>query len=468
MIGVVDAAADAAGFATGTMGSAAGAAGGKRTGAGSAGRAGSLIAALALAMVLALGFAPEALAESQAYDSDIVGSTEVGSLSSERDVPSVDATTGILATSDGKVLWSRDSDLEVPMASTTKIMTALLALELGSLDDQIEVSENAAAQEGSTAYLVEGDVIEMEDMLYALMLPSGNDAAMAIAEYYGDGDVDVFIGYMNAKAEDLGMVNTHFSSPSGLEDEDNYTTASDYLNLVIEAMGNETFRTVVSTTSYSFTSVDGSSGYSCENTNEMLGEYDGILGIKTGYTDAAGYCLVAAAERDGVELYSIVFGSSSATSRFTDTEGLLDWGFEHYHYVTFASTDVVVGQAVATSWIDKTVSVVASEDVSYLVFDYDEDFDQYVTIDDKAGAIEAGAEMGSITWSRDGVEFATVTLVAADSVEAPNLLETMQIWWYRFTALFTGDDISVEQEIYLDDSFSILDDAITTTDSASE
>lgn len=418
--------------------------------------------AMVLALVLLLCMVPVAFAET--YDTDMVGSSEVGNMGEDVDAPSVEAASAALATSDGTVLWSRESDVQVAMASTTKIMTAVVALEEGTLADEIEVSENADSQGGSSAYVVAGDVMTLEELLYAMMLPSGNDAAMAIAEYYGGGDEDGFIVLMNAKALELGMTETHFSSASGLEDEDNYTTASDYVKLVVEAMGNETFRTVVSTPSYTYTSDSNGYTYVYENTNELLGEYDGLLGIKTGYTDEAGYCLVAAAERDGVELYTVVFGCATATDRFTDTETLLDWGFEHYHYVNLASTDVVVGESVATSWVGETVEVAPMEDVSYLLFDYDEDFDQYVTIQDKSGAIEAGDELGSITWSRDGVQLATVSLVATETVEAPDLLETMQVGWYRFTSLFTGDDMSACQQIYLDDTFSILEDGVAASE----
>ncbi|MGI6216491.1 MAG: D-alanyl-D-alanine carboxypeptidase family protein, partial [Coriobacteriales bacterium] len=373
------------------------------------------------------------------------------------DAPDVECTCGGLMTYDGKILWTRNSDEKVPIGSTTKIMTALVALENGSLTDKITVSENAASTEGSTANLTEGDVLTLNDMLYAMMLPSGNDAAVAIAEYYGNGDVDNFVKLMNQKASELGMTSTHYSSSNGLEDEDNYSTVTDFFKLVPVAMSNDTFAKIVATESFTYTSTSTGNQVTVENTNEILSTYDGMTGIKTGFTDSAGYCFVGAAERDGIGFYTVVLGDASDWDRFNDTETLLDWGFTHYHKVTLLSSDTQVGSAVATDWLDKTVPVAASNDVKAVVFDYDPDLQQTTTINDRGGAIEKGADMGTVVWTdENGNQVAEAQLVATESVDPPSLFQTLQIWWCRFTTLFTGDDFSVTQSVDLPSVYKLL------------
>ena len=425
---------------------------GKESAASAAARA---ACAFALAFAMALGVAPSA--QAAVHQSDIAGTVTIGSNAAiSEGAPNLEAAHGALMASDGKVLWRRDADTQVPMASTTKIMSALVALENGSLSDQVTISQNADSQEGSTAEVVAGDTVTLENLIYGMMLPSGNDAAMAVAEHFGSGNAQTFVDMMNAKAQELGMANTHYTSPNGLVDEGNYTTADDYLKLVSAAMENDEFRTVVSHKTYTYTSLGNKLTATLENTNELLGSYDGANGVKTGFTDAAGYCLVASAERDGEELYAVVFGSTTQNSRFTDAEALLDWGFEHYHKVTLAAAGVEVGEAVATSWLDKTVGVAPEQDAVALLFDYDADLEQTVSIENRDGRIEAGEKMGAMTWSRGGEEVASVDLVAIQTVEAPNILESLQIWWCKFASWFTGDSVSAEQKITVGDTFPLI------------
>ncbi len=434
-------------------GAGAGAAATCRTRAAAAAKA---ACAMALALAMTLGFAPNA-AQATVYQSDIAGTVTLGSNSViSEGAPSLEATHGALMASDGKILWRRDADTQVPMASTTKIMSALVALENGSLGDTVTISENADSQEGSTAELTAGDTVTLENLIYGMMLPSGNDAAMAVAEHFGSGNSQAFVDMMNAKAQELGMANTHYTSPNGLVDEGNYTTADDYLKLVSAAMANSEFRTVVAQPTYTYTSLGNKLTVKLESTNELLGSYDGANGVKTGFTDAAGYCLVASAERNGEELYAVVFGSSTKNSRFTDAEALLDWGFEHYHTVTLATAGEKVGEGVATAWLDKTVGVAPAQDATALLFDYDPDLEQTVNIEDRDGRIEAGDKMGTMTWSRGDEEVASVDLVATETVEAPNILESVQIWWCRFASVFTGDIVSVEQKVEVGSTFPLI------------
>ncbi len=408
-----------------------------------------------LTLAILLSMSPCAYAS--VYPGDIAGTIVLGSNQTvSQAAPSLEAEYGALMASDGKILWRRDSQTQVPMASTTKIMSSLLALEKGSLGDQVTVSENADSQEGSTAGIVAGDTVTLENLIYGMMLPSGNDAAMAVAEHFGSGDSQTFVSMMNDKAQELGMTNTHYTSPNGLVDEGNYTTADDYLKLVGAAMANSDFRTVVSKKSYTYTSIGKNVTTTLQSTNEMLDSYEGANGVKTGFTDAAGYCFVGSAQRDDVELYAVVFNSSTATSRFTDAEALLDWGFSHYHKITLATAEEKVGEAVATSWLDKTVEVAPESDVNALLFDYDSDLAQTVSIENKGGKIEAGTQMGKMTWTRGEEEIASVNLVATQTVEAPNFLETIQIGWCKFASIFTGDSVSVDQKVYVGSTFPLI------------
>ena len=413
--------------------------------------AGLLMALVALWLLVAPG---NALADVR--DTDRVGAVELSANPAIHDAaPDVECNFGALMATDGTILWQRDANVQVPMASTTKIMVALVVLDLGSPSDLITVSANAASMEGSTAYLAAGDELTMEQLLYAMLLPSGNDAAVALAEHYAGGDIYGFVALMNAKAAELGMNSTHFSNPSGIEDVDNYTTANDYLKLVAKAMSNRLFRTVVATPEYTYDSTARGVPITVASTNMLLGEYDGAIGVKTGHTDAAGYCFIGAAERDGIGLYSVVLDSPDMWSRFQDTINLWDWGFAHYRRALLLDSQTVVGNAVATSWLDKLVPVVAKEDAYGLVFDYEPDLVQEIDIHDREGVIDRGSAMGTVRWLRNGEVVAQVNLVSSENVDAPSIIESMQIWWHRFAGFFTGDVLSVEQNTLLGDTYPL-------------
>ena len=411
----------------------------------------------ATVLCLAMAWALPATADAEVYDTDTVGSIPLSANAAiKAAAPDLACGYGGLMTSDGKVLWSRNANAQVPMASTTKIMTAMVALDMGSVTDVITVSQQAAEMDGSTAELAEGDQLTLEQMLYAMMLPSGNDAAVAIAEHYGKGDISHFVMVMNEKAKAIGLSGTRFSSPSGLSDEGNYTTANDYLVLAKYAMGNPTFRQVVGTSEYTYRSTARNADVTVYSTNELLGQYDGMEGIKTGFTDAAGYCFVGACKRGDVELYSVVFNAPGEWTRFSDTVLLLDWGFEHYHPVTLISSGEQVGEAVATDWLDKTVPVVSGETVTVPVFDYDPDLKVEVEMTDRAGTIEGGSSMGTMSWLSGENLVATTPLVAGGTVFSPGLFEKVQIGWYKFSSFFTGDQLTAEQKVTAPPTYPLI------------
>lgn len=223
----------------------------------------------------------------------------------------------------GAVLSAHNAEERLPMASTTKIMTALVALSEGDLDRTYQVKKEYTMIEGSSMYLKEGEEITMRDTLYGLMLSSGNDAAVAIA---GEcGGLKNFIEKMNAKAAELGLQNTHFENPNGLDSETHYTTAHELALIASAAMKDPVFREIVATIDYT------SNGRSMHNHNRLLSMYDGAIGIKTGYTKRSGRTLVSAAERNGRTLICVTL---SDPDDWNDHMTMLDSAFEKYSEVT--------------------------------------------------------------------------------------------------------------------------------------
>ena len=229
----------------------------------------------------------------------------------------------VISADTGEIIYSKNADEKLPMASTTKIMTGLLAAESGKLDELVSVSENAQNQEGSSIYLRVGDEITLGNLLYGLMLNSGNDAAVAIAEYLG-GDTENFCKEMTERAKEIGADDTQFKNPNGLEEAGHCTTAYDLALIGAEAMKNSVFAEVVSTKSKT-AEIDGGQILYFNNHNKLLKQYDGAVGIKTGFTKAAGRCLVSAAEREGITLVAVTL---NAPDDWNDHKKMLDYGFE--------------------------------------------------------------------------------------------------------------------------------------------
>ena len=198
----------------------------------------------------------------------------------------------------GRVLYERNADRKMLIASTTKILTALVAIEQGNLQDTVKVSREAACTEGSAMYLKEGETLTLETLLYGLLLCSGNDAAVAVAQHVG-GSVKGFVALMNEKARELEMENSSFANPNGLDDENHYSTARDMAKLARAALENETLVRIASTRSITI------GGRTMHNHNKLLGYMDNCLGLKTGYTKAAGRTLVSCAEKNGQRLIAV-------------------------------------------------------------------------------------------------------------------------------------------------------------------
>lgn len=228
------------------------------------------------------------------------------------------------------VLYGKNENAKRKMASTTKIMTAVIIIENYDLDETIEVSKKAAGTGGSRLGLKAGDKITIRDLLYGLMLCSGNDAAVALAEYAG-GNIQGFAELMNKKSNELGLINTHFETPHGLDSDAHYTTAYELALLSNYALDNKTFAQIVGTKNYTVTI----NGYSknLSNTNELLGNLNGVYGIKTGFTNGANRCLVTACKRDNMDIICVVLGADTKKFRTQDSIKLINYIFDNFEPV---------------------------------------------------------------------------------------------------------------------------------------
>lgn len=251
--------------------------------------------------------------------------TEEGT-SEEKAPPAVSAQTAIMVEANsGEVLYEKNADQKAYPASITKIITALLAIENGTLDKKVKVSDKAAGVEGSSIYLEPGEVIPLQDLVYGLMLRSGNDAAIAISEEIG-GNTGSFVIMMNKRARELGAFNTNFTNPNGLHNPDHYTTARDMARIAAAAMKNSDFKKVAATKTWIAKRGEGKYNY-FYNKNKVVYQYSGGSGIKIGFTKAAGRTLVASSERDGMELICVVM---NAPDWFNDTYKLMDYAYSQY------------------------------------------------------------------------------------------------------------------------------------------
>lgn len=381
--------------------------------------------------------------------------------------PSIDSQYAYVMDADGTVYFERNADEPVKIASITKVMTAIVALENASLSDKVTVSEAAAEIGESSASLQEGDTLDVESALCALMVPSGNDAAVALAETVGaqlaDGASDAqaaFVSAMNAKAAEIGCADTLYANPHGLDADgfegDHHSTAADVAKVCAYAMKNETFRSIVAggDTTIQVVREGNKTDIELESTDELLDVYEYAIGIKTGFTQLAGASFAGAASKDGKELYAVVLNSSSEAQRFADAQTLFEWAYEHEVVYPLAHTPEtttmttdgtsvevpVIAEVAHTGWIDKTVkATLADPDAEATVFDLNGNVSQMVELADIDYDVSAGDVVGHITFKQRNNVIAEMDLVACEDVAAPNLIEGIGIWWDRLFRSFSGD-----------------------------
>lgn len=330
----------------------------------------------------------------------------------------------------GDVIYEKNPDKSLSMASTTKIMTSIIALECNTPYRQVEITSEMVNVEGTSSGLRSGDKITLLDLVYCMLLESGNDAANSVAIAIG-GSLDAFALMMNEKAEEIGMLNTSFVTPSGLDDEKHYTTAYDMALLTAYALDNSDFVKICSSSSYRVQFLDSDKQVTLYNHNRLLNEYDGCVGVKTGFTKKSGRCLVSAAVRNGVTLIAVTL---NAGDDWNDHKKMLDYGFER---VTTASADTdfsditvpVVGSQVKTvgiSCADLQIPHINTESLNVTREIYLEKF--------LYAPVKKGDVVGFVRFYNNGRLVAQKSLTAAESADV--FIEEKINFWDRFFGLF--------------------------------
>jgi len=376
-----------------------------------------------------------------AVEGDIIGSQSVVVAEAFAGMePDVTMPAGILRTSDGRTLWSRDAQSERAMASTTKIMTALVVLDRADPSETVTVSARAAGVGEAEIDLMVGQTISVGELLEATLVRSANDGAYALAEHVG-GSVEGFVALMNEKAADLGLVHTSFANPHGLDAPGHYTSAEDLVTLATIAMADPRFVQMVSQSSVTVAGEYGLKRY--DNSNRLLGTYEGANGVKTGWTNKAGYCVVGSATRGEIGLIAVVLGTDDEKQRFDEASTLLDWGFEHYAMTQVAAAETTAVLIPVRDYLDRTVTAVVAEDASVPVFDLEGEVTTAIDyVQDVEAPVIAGQHLGTLTVVQGERLLAQVPLIADVAVERPDTWSRVKIWFTRMWRSVFGGSLS--------------------------
>lgn len=316
------------------------------------------------------------------------------------------ASAALMDADSGRILYAQNADARMLIASTTKIMTALVAIEEGDLSRTVRVSREAAYTEGSSMYLAEGEQVTLETLLYGLLLCSGNDAAVAIAQGVS-GSTDGFVRLMNEKARELGMEDTSFANPNGLDDEKHYSTARDMAKLACAAVRNETLLRIASTRSITI------GGRTMTNHNKLLSYMPGCIGLKTGYTRAAGRTLVSCAERNGQRLVAVTLQDGND---WADHQALYEYGFSAYPAHRAVSMGEAVGTAAVSGGLTTSVPLVTAKGFSWPLAQ-GESLTMELEIDrDLRAPVTAGDRAGQAVFYLGGTEAGRVDLLCGGDV----------------------------------------------------
>ncbi len=342
----------------------------------------------------------------------------------------------------GQVLYEKNSNKQLAPASTTKIMTAILAIESNRLDEKTTISKNAASVQGSTMHLQEGQLISLRELVTGLMMRSGNDAAIAIAEFLS-GSVDKFIVEMNKKTREIGAIHTKFQNPHGLPTKDHYSTAYDLAWIARYAMNNPTFAEIVSTRNTSIDWEDSAGNeheQNLKNTNKLLWMLDEADGIKTGTTNEAGPCLVSSATKDDQRLIAVTLNDKN---RWEDSQKLLNWGFETfdlYEYPIEEELSNEINRIAVEYGIDTTVKLEASEEPFVVIpKGKRENLIVKTNVPKKINApVYQGQKIGEVHFIMNDKTLRTIDLVAANNVEERTLANFLLNYLTTIFKLFSS------------------------------
>ena len=345
--------------------------------------------------------------------------------------PDINAESALLIDNKtNKVLYSKDMNRKMFPASTTKILTAILVLENHSLDEKVTASYNAVMtipSGYSTASIQIDEVLTVEQLLELLLVHSANDAANVLAEYTG-GSIDSFVAMMNTKINELGLSDTHFTNPYGLQDNNHYTTAHDLAIIMQYCLKNDDFRKIAGQASCAIPSTNKSEPRKYSSTNELLiagnsNYYPNLIAGKTGYTSEAGECLVSAAYNDNLELVGVILNSNN---RFKDTRSLYNYGYTNFSIKNIVNEkDIITNVEVKNATKDtKNLNLLVSEDIPVLANNSDDlsKIEPQITLNsDIKAPIEDGQVLGKVSYSVNGITYST-DLIAANNVEKSNFV----------------------------------------------
>jgi D-alanyl-D-alanine carboxypeptidase (penicillin-binding protein 5/6) len=397
-----------------------------------------LLVVISILSAVALGQTAEAASASPTQSTVFtVDATDLGTFAA--DSPTIASPSAILVHADsGRVLYERNADKQRPMASTTKIMTAILILENMQLDTSVTVSAKAAQTIEPKTWLREGDVLTVEQLLYALMLRSANSAAVALAEACS-GSVEEFASLMNEKAAELGMKDTKFVNPNGLDATGHYSTAADMAVVGRYAMKNARFRELVSTQTYTVSLPGRSEPTVFKNTNKLLGQVSWVNGIKTGLTPKAEQCLVGSASKDGVSVISVILGQPSSNVCWDESEALLRYGLAQYKHVTLLEKGVAVAETTVPNQLDGSLRLVTDDTLEMDLYKEDEVIASASLDEPVVLPVAAGDAYGRLILTIDGETVQAVDLVADRSVEKTTLGSKLSYYWSRLGRWLGGN-----------------------------
>lgn len=334
----------------------------------------------------------------------------------------------VMDSSSHRILYGRQETAKVPMASTTKIMTALLALESGRTEELVTVSKKAVSMPKVHLGMRAGSQYLLRDLLYSLMLESHNDTAVAIAEHLG-GSVEGFATLMNKKAASLGMRETHFVTPNGLDADGHYSTASDMCLLASYAIQNPSFLRLVQTKSYHFSDHSGKRTHSLSNKDAFLSYYEGALGIKTGFTGKAGYCFVGAARRNNQTLVSSVLACGwppNKSWKWTDTKNLMDYGMTNFAPSALPVQDMTLVRIPVAEGKKDMVSLRQPAPIQALLGRSDTLTVTYDIPGSLCAPIRESLPVGTISFYINQKLFQKVDVFPSESIEKSNFSDTIE------------------------------------------
>jgi len=372
---------------------------------------------------------------------------EENSTKKKPEMPIVAAHGAILMDAEtGRVLWGKKEHEPLAMASTTKIMTAILALESGRVNEIVTVSGKAAAAPRVKMDLTKGEKIRLGDLMFALMLESSNDAAVAIAEHLS-GTVEAFCAEMTEKARQLGALNTVFETPNGLDAGDHHSTPYDLAVITRYALTVPGFIELTNTQHANFRS--DKREYSVNNRNRLLNEFTGANGVKTGFTGKAGHCFVGAAKRDGMQLISVVlasgWGPGGRNQKWVDTKEVLNFGFDNFEFVTVITSDIVAGTMPVTRSRSISVEYAYGDGVRAPLAMYEKDDVrvEFLTPESLQAPVSAGDLIGSARVFIGEVFFAEIPLTATASAARHDFKTSLEKILNGYFGMITNHEVDI-------------------------